>query len=708
MGVRQVARHARRSRCAWFGLVAAVAVVVSSCATSSGTWTVTAPPTTGGRVVGPSVYRVSCDGATRCVALGTATVTSGTTTSTGEGEMAWDGTSWRTIPPSGVDAYSIDCFAGGCLALGQDDKAIWNGTTWTRTAGAGAIVDSCAAIDDCYQISTDGMGHQVLQRWTGTTGTSVTDVRTSTRVLTAIDCPVPGTCTFGTAWQFGDPHVMERWSQGSWTVEALDAAFIPADISCASATACVAVGRDDSGAAAAVRQGAGWHVVPLAGAGALDAVDCTSATRCVAYGRASSAFVFDGTVWTATATPGAPPADADRFAIGCATATLCFAVGGNSYLQPPRPAYIERWNGTGWSDAPVTGATVSDAGFEDVSCTTATECLAVGTYQDGSTTKLLAERWDGSAWTLLADPPLPAGATIGPGADVVIDCGGARSCIAATTATIGGAPTPVAVRWNGSGWEATALAAPAHAGAARVVDVSCASATSCVLVGDQTVGLAATRDQFAQRWNGATWAAVASPLPSPGNQTPASVVPQLSCPTTTFCALANPWTTPNVTLGTTVERFDGTSWTSMPTLPPVGSGQQAPALVSLDCDSATSCVGAGFVPGGAHFVRWDGTTWHDQTPFLSFVLATVSCVPDGRCLAVGAGVNPPAPGASIGGYSLAGAGSSWAGTTAPGSAAARTVSGVSCAATGTTTSCLVVGRSTTGAVAVPHALRFQF
>jgi hypothetical protein len=42
-----------------------------------------------------------------------------------------------------------------------------------------------------------------------------------------------------------------------------------------------------------------------------------------------------------------------------------------------------------------------------VSCTSATACTAVGHYQNGAGTRVtLAERWDGTSWTIQPTPSL--------------------------------------------------------------------------------------------------------------------------------------------------------------------------------------------------------------------------------------------------------------------------------------------------------------
>ena len=49
----------------------------------------------------------------------------------------------------------------------------------------------------------------------------------------------------------------------------------------------------------------------------------------------------------------------------------------------------------------------TDAGLGGISCTSATMCMAVGEASDGASNRdLLAEQWDGTAWTIKTVPSL--------------------------------------------------------------------------------------------------------------------------------------------------------------------------------------------------------------------------------------------------------------------------------------------------------------
>jgi hypothetical protein len=59
----------------------------------------------------------------------------------------------------------------------------------------------------------------------------------------------------------------------------------------------------------------------------------------------------------------------------------------------------ERWNGTTWTVQPT--PSLANSSLRSVSCSSDTACTAVGYYKDaGAVTRTLAERWNGTSWTI--------------------------------------------------------------------------------------------------------------------------------------------------------------------------------------------------------------------------------------------------------------------------------------------------------------------
>ena len=132
------------------------------------------------------------------------------------------------------------------------------------------------------------------------------------------------------------------------------------------------------------------------GVAQINSVSCTSATSCVAGGSYidsnsnTQAFVsvLSGTTWTDTELAGALNAggSASVNSVSCTSATSCVA--GGSYFgsnHEPQP-FVSVFNGTTWTDTEVAGAlnTGTYALVNSVSCTSASSCVAGGSYFDSN------------------------------------------------------------------------------------------------------------------------------------------------------------------------------------------------------------------------------------------------------------------------------------------------------------------------------------
>jgi hypothetical protein len=188
-------------------------------------------------------------------------------------------------------------------------------------------------------------------------------------------------------------------------------------VSCASASACIAVGSstDQSGTVlplAELWDGTRWQSQPppspVDGA-SLNGVSCSSSSACTAVGESAGKALaerWNGTSWKVESLP--KPGGFNLTAVACPSLSTCFAVGTDSNDF----AVAERWNGTTWRRLPNPRhpGTVASS-LEGVSCWSPSACTATGSYfgGSGSTMLMLAERWDGTAWGVQPTPnPAPA------------------------------------------------------------------------------------------------------------------------------------------------------------------------------------------------------------------------------------------------------------------------------------------------------------
>jgi|SRR5579875_668376 len=274
------------------------------------------------------------------------------------------------------------------------------------------------------------------------------------------------------------------------------------------------------------------------------------------------------------------------------------------------------------SAAPAAAITGELAG---VSCVSASSCLAVGVNAplDGPSTPL-AEKWNGATWTASAAPS-PASATNA--AFYAVTCTAAANCLAVGSYFIAAShqALPLAEKWNGSKWTIQAVPAPSGVSQATLLAVACPAATSC-----RATGNAGTKT-LAENWNGSKWSIVPSANANSGKP---NVLSGLACSSASSCWSVGYWF-PGSDTGSLTEKWNGSKWTVVST-PSTSSGQ----LISTACASASDCLAVGLTDklfGLAQ--RWNGSTWTNTK--LATVVATstelnsVTCVSTTACESVG-------------------------------------------------------------------------
>jgi hypothetical protein len=273
--------------------------------------------------------------------------------------------------------------------------------------------------------------------------------------------------------------------------------------------------------------------------------------------------------------------------------------------------------------------------FLAVSCPTARMCVAVGKVTLNAADTMLAERWNGHSWsvTRLAHPPGATNSFL-----TGVSCTSARSCTAVGSVYVpstGGGP--LAERWDGSRWTVEVTPSPGNEGVPFAA-VSCGSATSCTAVGYYDFGAVGfTPDTLAEHWNGRRW--TIQSLPLAGN--PGGALSAVSCRSRVACTAAGYYDgTSDEDPGTAplAMRWDGSSWTAEPT--PGDAGQNdTSGLTGVSCATASTCTAVGeSVYGGPLAMRWDGTKWRTQKVVGDFSLLGfngVSCPSATACIAIG-------------------------------------------------------------------------
>ena len=323
-------------------------------------------------------------------------------------------------------------------------------------------------------------------------------------------------------------------------------------------------------------------------------------------------------MWAVQPTPApggvARPVSATLAAISCPSARECIAVG-SLPATGGTTVLVDRFNGIRWarSAAPSPGGTRTGdySTFTGISCTSSTQCEAVGTYTDGSNGgQSFAESWDGTRWSAQTIP-VPSGQS-GDVALAGVSCTSASACVAVGSYSVGTTTDPIAEVWNGSDWTPAVLTVPAGAGGGQLSAVSCPAANACQAVGSYEDANGGA-DPLVEAWNGSTWREAALPLP-------AGAVPfeqigglsGLSCTSPSSCVAVGSYSTSTQTQVPYSEVMSGTAWSVVPV--PFNSMATAPStgLSAVTCTAVVNCTAAGIIGRQLLVDRFNGTDWSVQ------------------------------------------------------------------------------------------------
>ena len=292
---------------------------------------------------------------------------------------------------------------------------------------------------------------------------------------------------------------------------------------------------------------------------------------------------WDGTSWRVVRSPDPAGSTDARFAsVHCRSSTSCVAVGQYTTASYTTKTLAERWNGTTWSIVPSPNpVAIAVSGLVSVQCVSATFCIAVGSYYvsspDSSSEKTLVEQWDGTSWRIVTSPNQPAAIDSGLAG---VWCTTAAECFAVGHYTTETVTRTLVERWDGSKW--SIVASPNRAGVAQneLSAVVCRAASSCFAVGSGGGTLV-------ERWNGSSWSMVTSPNPS--GATSASLT-GVSCPGTGRCYAVGDFFKGS-SMTRLVETWNGASWSIVGTPAPAGTIRSS--LNGIACATSVNCFAVG-------------------------------------------------------------------------------------------------------------------
>jgi hypothetical protein len=314
-------------------------------------------------------------------------------------------------------------------------------------------------------------------------------------------------------------------------------------------------------------------------------VSCPVPNTCTAVGLHRDASGDDhpliesatGGGWTIVPSP-SPTSATNSFLVGisCVSTTSCTAVGDSWTTFGDNKTLIESWNGTEWSVVPSPNTTDAFNVLDSVSCSTATDCVAVG----GAGSTSLVETLAGGTWTITPAP--------GPGFGAGyfgVSCTAPGSCTAVGTYDQGNvAQTLVATSLGGTWSLVPSPNSTASPGEYSILEaVACPSATTCTAVGIH-YGSATITQTLVEREVGGAWVLVASPNTAPNQN---NWLNGISCPTSASCTAIG-FAYPNAHISPLVETLANGTWTlTSPTPSLVGS------LSGVSCIAPEACTAAG-------------------------------------------------------------------------------------------------------------------
>jgi hypothetical protein len=358
----------------------------------------------------------------------------------------------------------------------------------------------------------------------------------------------------------------------------------------------------------------------------VNSVSCVSAGNCAAVGSYHDASGhFQGLllsessgVWTAikAPVPGDAGADPSVFlsAVSCASAGNCTAVGSYHDASGHSQGLLLDEASGSWTAAKATPP--GDAGpnpqvsLGSVSCASAGNCVAIGGYRDNLTQNqalLLSE--SSGTWSAAMQPPLPAdGGTNGGHGLRSVSCPSAGNC-AVTGYYYDSSGNTQGLLLNESSGTWTPLRAPLPADAGTspggyVASVSCAAAGECATGGYYTDASGHSQGLLLSESSGAWSTGIKAPLPSDAGADPSAEVTSVSCATAGSCSAIGSYSDSSGHLqGLLLSEFLGIWATGIRApLPPDAGPNPEVELNALSCASAGSCTAVNsYQDSSAHY-----------------------------------------------------------------------------------------------------------
>jgi hypothetical protein len=258
-------------------------------------------------------------------------------------------------------------------------------------------------------------------------------------------------------------------------------------------------------------------------------------------------------------------------------------------LSPLLLAAPAQAQGAPWTVVASPNATPGNNDLAAVATVSASDAWAVGSAEDSlGNDQLLAEHWDGTAWTIVRTPTVVTGDLSALAAISSNDVWAGGSMLLSARGN-----TAQFAHWNGRKW--TIAKSPTTT--AGISGMAAVSSTDVWAVGSIISGLIA--QTFIEHWNGKSWAIV----PSPNNGTGSNLLNAVTAVSANDVWAVGQFQDAANTPQTLTEHWNGSSW-SIVTSPSAGAEFLGAAAVT------SSDVWAVGLTGGTTLVEhWNGSNW---------------------------------------------------------------------------------------------------
>jgi hypothetical protein len=340
--------------------------------------------------------------------------------------------------------------------------------------------------------------------------------------------------------------------------------------------------------------------------------------------------------WTIQTTPNDPVAEhSASYDIGCGSNAIkvCVSVGKLAKGAESAP-YAQAWNGSTWTNSAVPKPVGSTTGeLQAVDCVSEATCYASGSYVGGSGTVPLAARWGSGTWALMS-PLVPPGAS----SASFKGMGCALVCFAVGQSVTGGETKALAESWNLEKWSILTIPTPAGAKSSELHGADCATLSACAFVGSYVDESGKTRSMAIMNVPKA-WTLYSIPEPA---ESLGSTLLDVSCASTTSCTAVGGYRNAKNVQLSFVQRWNGTTWSHQSS--PNPSGSTNTVFQNVACTEGTLCVAVGDWRNSSNVWQpmaqeWTGLAWAlDTTPTPAgaafSLLEGAACNPT-ECLATG-------------------------------------------------------------------------